>query len=256
MGVERVQVIPHPYLPSDPLLQLTRRAPIAQKRFYSIGRWEPRKGYEALLEAFILACRDDDSLLTLRAGRSRWSTDHPPYRTLTELFRKHGVSVGHSLERRIRIVEHVLPPGGIVKLHFDHNIYVSSSHGEAWCLPAFDAKLSGNRMIHVPYGGTADFDSEDDVRIAYQPGPVDPSYHWTEGAAWAEYSLADLAAALAAVRAPTGFVRPDSFAARFSLAAVGAQMAERVIHVARHSLDPQAGAYYAGLCAAARAPAG
>ena len=108
---------------------------------------------------------------------------------------------------------------------------MSSSHGEAWCLPAYEAKVAGNAMVHVPYGGTADFAAASDVAVPFRLGPVHTGYGWEPGARWADYHIADLSAALRAARAPARYERPVGFAERFSFDSVGREMARHVLEL-------------------------
>ena len=147
-----------------------------------------------------------------------------------------------NLNGRLEMIEGRLEPDQLLKLHFQNNIYVSSGHGEAWCLPAFDAKCAGNRLIHIPWGGSADFDSPSDVRVPYRLEPAHPSYNWGEDARWAEYNVDDLAEALVRAKPPTSYVRSADFEDRFSLASVGLLMRQLVMEVARSA--PRARRYF------------
>ena len=140
----------------------------------------------------------------------------------------------HGLVRSVGLAD-------VLKLHFEHNIYVAAGHGEAWCLPAFDAVCAGNGLVHVPWGGTDDFAPPGAPRVPYRLGPVHPSYGWEPDARWAEYEVGDLAQALRQARAPAAHARSEEFENRFSLEAVGARMRELVLQVARRT--PQAHEY-------------
>jgi len=95
------------------------------------------------------------------------------------------------------------------------------------CLPAFDAKIAGNRLIHVPWGGTADFDDEDDYRLPFQMEPVPVSYRWDTDAEWASLEFDELVWALSRAAAPWPFARNARVEA-CSVERVGALMKERV----------------------------
>lgn len=255
-GVTRVHVVPHPYRPDSPVLALTRRRPWRHRRFYSIGRWEPRKGLDALLGAFLRAFKPEDQVrLTIKySGSGRWSDYPTPEQSVDQWLREFpdwgAEHVCHTPDPNqdpenpkapVQLLGGIVSRPRILKLHFAHNIYVSASHGEAWNLPAFEAKLAGNRMVHVPYGGTVDFDDDDDVRVGWYDGPVHPSYDWGD-AEWAHYDLAALTAALQRVEAPGWYGRRPLLEQHFSAAAVGAQMLELVLEVA-DKCNPKAAAY-------------
>lgn len=250
-GVQRVRVVPHPYSPDEDVCKLVRRPPLgdgAPKAFYSIGAWQPRKGFAKLIRAFLTHFPPDGkATLTIKYSGGSWSgypspTDAVRSALAFEKARELGWN-SENVEKYLRLVTGRIPRSRVVELHLRHNIYVCASHGEAWCLPAFDAKLAGNRMVTVPYGGTADFSGEGDRLVAYNMSPVHSSYNWEPEAEWADYADDDLGASMLAAHPPERFERPPDYEARFSAAAVGRLMRERVIAMARE-LHPKAAAYY------------
>lgn len=78
------------------------------------------------------------------------------------------------------------------------------------CLPAFDAKVAGNRMILVGYNGARDFSGDGDRLIPYEMKPVPKEYGWEENATWAEATPEAIAEAMASVKVPTVYERPPA----------------------------------------------
>lgn len=229
-------VVPHPFDPASDLAKLVRRKPIEARRFYSIGAWQPRKGYDRLIRAFLLAfVPDDDTSLTLKLSGGNWPGYATPQACLEQCLAEPViVSKGWTpatLRGKLRIVTGRLPADQILRLHFENNIYLSASHGEAWNLPAFDAKVAGNRVVHVPYGGTRDFCDSSDTAVKWDWGPADPSYRWEPDARWANYTFTDLTQALRSTPPPLHFSRSEGFEKRFSMETVGRLMLERVLGV-------------------------
>jgi hypothetical protein len=235
-GIERVTVVPHPYRPTDDMAKLTRRKPITQRRFYSIGTWQPRKGFHELIGAFLLAFRPgDDVRLSIKYRNMNWPDYPKPEQSIQHWFADPAVKArGWTYENaaaQLTLFGKHWSPSEILKFHYENNIYVSASRGEAFCLPAFDAKIAGNRMVHVPFGGTADFAAPDDVDVPFSADELVPkSYGWEPGAKWARFSVEHLANALRRAAAPAVFARPAGFE-RFELERVGRLMRERVIAV-------------------------
>lgn len=228
----RVHVVPHPYTDDDMIHVCTKRPPTEHdgwRRFYSIGRWEPRKGLGALIYAFLGAFQPGDKVsLTIKySGSGQWQ-DYPSPAELMQNMAGFNSWSPDSIRRHVTILDGRVKRSMIVKLHYENNIYVSASHGEAFGLPAFDAKLAGNAMVYVPWGGVADLAEDSDIAIPYKMGPVDASYRWEHGAEWAHYQLEDLVEGLRRARPPEVFRRPPSFESRFSLGAVGQQMRDLV----------------------------
>lgn len=234
---DRIHIVPHPYTDDDMIHYCTKR-PRGEhdgwKRFYSIGRWEPRKGFVSLIHAFLSAFKPGDkaSLTIKYSGSGHWLDYLTPDQALEMLVRSPGASNNgwslSSLRDHIQLLDGRIKRSMICKLHYENNIYVSASHGEAFGLPAFDAKLAGNAMVYVPYGGVADLAEDSDIQIPWSFGPADPSYRWEHGAQWAHYLIEDLSEGLKRARVPDEFRRPERFEQEFSLAAVGRKMRDLV----------------------------
>jgi glycosyltransferase involved in cell wall biosynthesis len=245
---EKVHVVPHPFDPKNPLLKLAARKPYPNRRFYSIGRWEPRKGYHELLGAFLRAFKPSDGhTLTIKFSGGQWEGYPSPVESARHWAQQPEVIANGWTQQAFR--DRVVLIGGkvnddmIVKLHFQNNIYVSCSHGEAWNLGAFAARLAGNGMIYVPYGGVRDFAYCNDTTIDYVMEDVPASYRWPAGAQWAGFSERELQHCLSVTEAPTAFVPMSTFYEKFSLASVGALMRKLVMQVAESGV-PDAAAYF------------
>lgn len=224
-GVPNAYAMPHPYDPESPLIHLTRRRHMQSKRFYWIGRWEPRKNPVMILEAFCSAFTPDDDVHLTMKFHGAWK-DYPTFEETVQSIVKRGAWTEAQISEKVTPIRGFLREDKIVKLHFENNIYLAPSCGEAWCLPAFEAKVAGNQVIHTPYGGTADFCDERDLELSYDLAPTHPSYGW-EGAKWAQVDLTEFSNLLEAAQ-PQTFVRSKDFEDRFSLAAVGLRMRDRL----------------------------
>lgn len=238
-GVARVFVIPCPYQPSAAssaafaLPRGTGETPPG-RRFYHIGKWEPRKDQVALLRAFLRAFTPEDrALLTIKTSEwgswENYASIHDAKRECAQdpIIRGNGWTAD-ALRWSVQIIDRKLSAADIMVLHKNHNIYVSPSHGEAWDLPAFDAKCAGNRLVHVGYGGSEDYAEPGDVTVPHAMGPVHPGYGWETDAQWAVYELDALVEALRAARPPGERVHPPTYYHRFSRFAVGMRMHERL----------------------------
>lgn len=230
---EKVHVVPHPYSPDDQIHMCRKRNPGTHgewKRFYSIGRWEPRKGFVELIRSFLhgFGPRDKASLTIKYSGTGEWIGYPKAATVLEELFDQdremHGEWTLPLIRQRVRIEGGRVPRSQIIGYHLRNNIYVSSSHGEAWNLSAFDAKIAGNRVVHVPYGGTRDYCSIGDVKVEYRMAPVHSSYKWEADAQWASYGTGELTAALRKADSPASFDADERLMSDFSLDAVGRRM--------------------------------
>lgn len=237
-GVERLRIIPYGYDPEAWSLAEPRgRTPVPDgKRFYMIGKWEPRKNQHAVIGAFLQAFTPKDKAsLYIKTGSfgADWASYPLPKEGLEFWSRSSVVKAqgwtAEAINKRVRIHQERITDAALRDIHRTNNIYVSASCGEAVNIPAFESKVAGNRMIYVPWGGPADFAEESDVRVAYDMKPVHPGYNWPEkDALWAQPLMKSLVESMQAVTVKSERRVPYNLEARYSLAAVANQMQQRL----------------------------
>lgn len=245
---EKIFVVPHPYDPADPILKLRRRRPdAAWKKFYSIGRWEPRKGYVKLINAFLTTFKPtDNAILTIKYTGGKWPDYPTPEEAIVRSYSDPKICENgwtfSKIKERVKLIEGRFPRAAILELHYRNNIYVSSSHGEAWNLPAFEAALAGNNVCYVPSGGVEDYLGNGHSVVAQGDiEPVPKSYGWEADACWMRFTERALGSALERSFPPLHtHDRPDSIALdRFTLDAIGKLMRHRVLEVAQKQGVPE-----------------
>lgn len=237
MPSDKVVVVPFPYDPTVGVSRIpaprgTERAPDG-KRFYSIGKWEPRKEHARILLAFLCAFtpKDKASLLLKVHGWGEWEGYPSVEQALVQAaedprVRGNGWN-GSNVRKRVRVITDKVSDEEIVRFHAENNIYVSASHGEAWDIPAFEAKCAGNRLVHVGFGGSSDYADADDIKIPFTLEQVHSAYGW-EASRWAEYKFEDLVEAMRAATPPKRRSHPASFNGKYSYHAVGELMKARL----------------------------
>ena len=196
----RVHVVPYPLPEAHP----AQASPVPEgKRFYNIGKWEPRKNQHGLIGAFLCAYRPgDNATLTVKTRHFSGFNGYPDCKqtlgiwAATDEVKARGWGPQEIAAHVRLLVEHV-DDSAIAALHAENNIYVSASFGEGLDIPALEAKQAGNRLVHVGFGGSEDYAEATDIRLEWRLGPVDPSYRWEPGAQWAKYEHAALIEALA-----------------------------------------------------------
>lgn len=281
-GVERVAVVPIPYFSDDPLLQLRghRRQP-GPVRFYHIGKWEPRKAHHEMLGAFLMAFKPGEAKLyfktstkapnysqyettedylaqgpTLRSGLRDAESDRLiiPYPSSPEesahqwmkddRVRANGWTI-ELANQNIHLIKRRVTPEQIVQLHRLGDVYLSLSRGEGFDMPAYDAKLAGNRLIYTPSGGPQDYAAESDFIVpATGDVPCHPFYRWGD-ARYLDWDYDDAVAALRNARNSLSdqYIETESVPSSFSAAEVGWKMRkliEEVVERGREQSEEQA----------------
>lgn len=252
VDAHRIFVMPHPFDPEDDIckaVEFKKGQPHSSWRlFYSIGRWEPRKGYAELIAAFLQAFKPTDRVvLTIKTTGGSWQDYPSPEEAVRQALSRSPHWSAEQAEARVIVLTGRGPRSGIIELHCRNNIYVSSSHGEAWCLPAFEALLAGNALVAVPYGGVVDFmpiEGHPKLSVVMPSGmqEVPASYHWPSGSQWCGYSVDALSEALRKAQVPASWETPTKMR-DYELKHVGRQMARRVLRRAEQC-KPEAARYY------------
>jgi hypothetical protein len=237
--------MPYPYDPATCTIAAPRGTEDVprDRRFYHIGKWEPRKNQHQLLGAFLIAFspKARASLTIKTSGFGSTWTGYPTveesvkFWLADERVKAKGWTEA-SLDRLVRIIDKKISDDDIHKMHEMNNIYVSSGLGEAWDIPAFEAKLAGNRLVYVGYGGPEDYATEEDVGIPHTMGPVHSQYDWEPEAQWAKVNTEDFAEALRQAKPPETRMTPPSYCQRFSYVAVGQKMHDAILSCLDHSV--------------------
>lgn len=120
--------------------------------FYTICEANRRKNLEALLKAFHLEFKpNEDVSLIIKTNN---------YNLIKELCDhvKRGLKLYNNdvYHPEVLITDH-LSEEDIMRVHATGNCFVSTSHGEAWCIPAFDAMAMGKTPICTYFGGPSDY---------------------------------------------------------------------------------------------------
>lgn len=197
----KIHVIPIPFFDDDPLLELRsysrKSGPI---RFYHIGKWEPRKEQRNIILCFLRAFKPGEAMLMMKVtpiatklGDYPKSIDHAIHNALEDSIVK---SMGwdiHSVKKQgIVVFKNLLTQQQILEMHKYGDVYVTLSRGEGFDMPAFDAKLAGNRILYVPSGGPQDFCGDGDYKVKITGTvPAHTFYDWGQGATYLDYSKGD-----------------------------------------------------------------
>ncbi len=129
--------------------------------FYMVGEWIRRKNTGALLRAFHTEFDPDENVelviksnvpgLSPAQGKARIESACNEIKDALKLHGEHRDSYKQEIVITERLTEE-----GMMKLHATCDCFVLPSHGEAWCIPAFDSMAMGKTPI-VSNTGCWDF---------------------------------------------------------------------------------------------------
>ena len=192
---EKIKVIP---IGVDTKKYSPSRIPLLEKsstfRFLSIFQWNNRKGWDALLSAYIKAfSKDDDVELVIRAYPDRFKEPPIRDRIIAELAR-----YGFRAETapKITIIEDFVSDQDIPRLYTSADCFVLPTRGEGLGLPFLEAMASGISVISTGWGGHTDFlSSKNSFVIEVDSFSLVDEHHRREnphyryGMRWAEPSV-------------------------------------------------------------------
>ncbi len=240
---QRVRVVPCPHFADDPHLSLAgRERKPGPVRFYHIGKWEPRKAQDKMLEAFLRAFRPGEAMLFVRSSPLAHRVEgypQSPQEAMAGLLQLPDVRSSGWTEtnvvRSIRIFAQRMTEEQLLVMHREGDVYVSLSRGEGFDMPARDAKLAGNLLLYTPSGGPQDYSDARDVMVPTTGLiPAHEMYEWKNTNYW-NYSTADAIAGMrqARLKVLQGYDRsPDARLKRFGAGYVGAQMRQYLAELA------------------------
>lgn len=111
--------------------------------FYTIGEFNRRKNYVALLKAFLTEFDPDENVeLVIKTNKN---IDDVVDRVCSGL----KLYKDNSYYKKPIVISNSMSEAQIMGLHYNLDCFVSTSYGEAFCLPAFDA-LGFGKPIIVP----------------------------------------------------------------------------------------------------------
>jgi glycosyltransferase involved in cell wall biosynthesis len=141
----------NPYL-FNPFARLQRQTSSSPFRFLAVGKFEERKGYHQLIEAFGAAFRNDPSVeLILKADH--FLKSDKAANALQSLL------TSSNLNNVVRITGN-LSARQMSELYDVADVFVFPSRGEGWGLPLIEAIASGVPVISTCFGGQQEFLTE------------------------------------------------------------------------------------------------
>jgi len=183
-------------------------------KFCSVFKFEPRKGWHALMEAFFTSFTRSDKVSLYVVGflwgpdlpkGARGSDDPEALRHIIELeAAKHG-RIHRDEMAHVEVITSRMSDYDIARLYKACDAFVLPSHGEGWGLPVIQAMAMGLPTITVNGSGISAFTTNDTVLYANaSERPVwdhaRKLYALPEGSTWLEPDVADLSRLLKHVR--------------------------------------------------------
>jgi glycosyltransferase involved in cell wall biosynthesis len=221
-------------------------------KFLSIFKFEPRKGWDAMMKAYLSTYTAQDPV-SLYIVTVWWGPDQPegllddrdPYairHRIDDIAAALGKADRHAMPHYV-IITHTFSDDDLIALYRGCDAFVLPSRGEGWGLPIIQAMSIGVPTITTAHSGMLQFTTAETVvyvDVAVQPVPAAErkKYGVPANATWGEPDVAQLTAAMQRVRRMSLFERTalGSRARRhivehFSVDVIGRQIADRVVEI-------------------------
>lgn len=203
-----IRVVPIPcdtsiYLKSYPILPQIKQEKHGDFLFYNICDFNRRKNIDALVKAFHMEF-DYNEPVNLCLKISKNQICHAAYDINIKDWCnniKDGLKKG-TCKQEILLPETYLSDEQIYGIHKGCDVFVSSSHGEGWNIPAFDALAFGKTPIVTGWSSHAEFVSKEngwlaDFTIENCFGNQDfPGSLYSSKQRWAQVSIGSLRACM------------------------------------------------------------
>lgn len=164
--------------------------------FLSVFEWSRRKGWDALVRAFVAEFRGrEDVALILKTGAAGGqSAARIRSAIVTELRR---ARLGASMPSNIIIYAANLPAADMPALYRAAQAFALPSRGEGWCRPLMEAMLMGLPSIGTRWSGPLEFMNDENSYLVDCSVVDVPPQGWREAAVfrghrWAEPSVSHL----------------------------------------------------------------
>lgn len=140
--------------------------------FLIVAQWMPRKGVEDALIAYLTEFRPEDrTLLVMQV----WRNTHAPseQRVVQEMIGHIRQGLNFAPQPDVMLLGGRLDRGDVGGVYAGVDVHVSSSRGESFCLPVFEAAATGKPTIATAWGGMWNYlDSRSAFPVEYMMEPA------------------------------------------------------------------------------------
>jgi glycosyltransferase involved in cell wall biosynthesis len=146
--------------------------------FLTVAQWNPRKNVEQTIFSFVQEFQNEDVGLVLKLGiQGGTEVDREHVKTRLE-----GLLAELPQDRKckVHLLHGTLSDGQMVSLYKNKNIsaYITTSHGEGYGLPVFEAAQHGVPVLAPNWGGIKEFSNNSIVEINYEERNLEKHHSW------------------------------------------------------------------------------
>ncbi len=146
--------------------------------FLTVAQWNPRKNLEQTISSFIQEFQNEEVGLIIKTGIAGGShIDREQTRERLQLLLNHSTQ---NRKCKVYLFHGSLSDGEMVSLYKSKNIsaYITTSHGEGFGLPVFEAAQYGVPVIAPNWGGIRDFSGDSFIELEYEEKELEEHQVW------------------------------------------------------------------------------
>lgn len=146
--------------------------------FLTVAQWNPRKNLEQAILAFTQEFQNEEVGLVVKTGIAGGShIDREQTKERLQMILNH---TQQDRKCKVYLFHGSLSDAEMVSLYKNKNIsaYVTTSHGEGFGLPVFEAAQHGVPVIAPNWGGIRDFSNDSFVELEYEEKEIEEHQVW------------------------------------------------------------------------------
>ncbi len=146
--------------------------------FLTVAQWNPRKNLEQTITSFVQEFQNEEVGLIIKTGVAGGShIDRYQIKERLEMLLNHAVQ---NRKCKVYLFHGSLSDEEMVSLYKNKNIsaYITTSHGEGFGLPVFEAAQHGIPVIAPNWGGIKDFSGDSFIELEYEEKELEEYQVW------------------------------------------------------------------------------
>ena len=146
--------------------------------FLTIAQWNPRKNLEQTILAFTEEFKNEEIGLIVKTGIAGGShIDREQTKERMKILLNH---VPQNRKCKVYLFHGSLSDAEMVSLYKNKNVsaYITTSHGEGFGLPVFEAAQHGVPVIAPNWGGIKDFSGDSFIELKYEERELEEHQVW------------------------------------------------------------------------------
>lgn len=146
--------------------------------FLTVAQWNPRKNLEQTVASFIQEFQNEEVGLIIKTGIAGGSNiDRQQTKERLEMLLNHTVQ---NRKCKVYLFHGSLSDGEMASLYKNKNVsaYITTSHGEGFGLPVFEAAQHGVPVIAPNWGGIKDFSGDSFIELEYEERELEEHQVW------------------------------------------------------------------------------